>query len=81
MFPSHLSSRCDSTAGDAGAIRIFFLGSKFTYYGGVGDLFAAVTGDVLVIDKKEGIRTFDVLAISIWAFSYTLAEASHIVGE
>ena len=57
------------------------MGSNCTDYGGVGDLFAAITGDVLVIDDKEGIRTFDVLAISIWAFSYTLLEASHIVGE
>ena len=66
---------------DAGAIMIFFLGSYCTDHGGVGDIFASITGDVFVIDDKKRIRTFDALTTSIWYFSYTLAEAFRFVGE
>ena len=60
---------------------IFFLGLYREDHRGVDDLFASITGDFLVINDKERICTFDALAISIWYFPYTLAEASHFVGE
>ena len=70
-----------STYIDAGAIMIFFLGSYCTDHGGVGDIFASITGGVFVIDNKEVICAFDALGISIWYLSYALSEASHLVGE
>ena len=66
---------------DAGAIMIFFLGSYCTDHGGVGDLFASITGDVFVINDKEGIRAFNALDISVYSLSYTFEEASHLVGK
>ena len=57
------------------------MGENCAYHGGVGDLFALITGDVFVIDHKEGICAFDALDFSVYSFSYYLAEVSHLVGE
>ena len=70
-----------TTYGDAEAIKIFFLELYCADHGGVGYLFALITGDVFVIDRKENICDVDALATSIWSFSYALSEASHFVGE
>ena len=69
------------TYGDAGAISIFCLRSYCADHGDVFDIFKLITGDFLVIGDKEHICTMDVLTISIWSFSYALAEAYHFVGE
>ena len=45
-----------STYGGASAIGIFFLGSNFAYYGGVGDIFAVIMGDVLIVDYEKVIH-------------------------
>ena len=68
------------TYGDAGAISIFCLRSYCADHGDVFDIFKLITGDFLVIGDKEHICTMDVLTISIWSFTYALAEASHFVG-
>ena len=70
-----------ATNGDAGEIGVFFLGSNCADHRGVGDLFATITGDVFVINNKEGIRDFYALDISVCSCFYALAEASHLVGE
>ena len=70
-----------TTYGDAEAIKIFFLELYCADHGGVGYLFALITGDVFVIDRKENICDVDALATSIWSFSYALAEASNFIDE
>ena len=70
-----------ATYGDASAIGILFLGLNFADYGGVGDIFAAITGDVLVDDVKKSIHTCHELALSNWSFPNTLAQAYSFVGK
>ena len=70
-----------ATYGDAGAIGVLFLGENCADHGGVGDLFASIEGNILLIDDKEGIRAFDALDFSVCSCYHALAEASHIVGE
>ena len=70
-----------TTYSDADAVKIFFLGLNYADHGGVGDLFASITGDVFVINDKEGIRAFNALDISVYSLSYTFEEASHLVGK
>jgi len=46
------TTTCD---GDAGTIRIVFLRSNFTHYHGVADFLSFVSGDVMIVDEKEGV--------------------------
>ena len=57
------------------------MGSNCADHGGVGDIFASITGDVFVINNEEFIRSFGAMAISVWSCSYALAEATYLVGE
>ncbi len=41
--------------GDVGTIRIVFIGSNFTHYHGVADFLSFVSGDVTIVDEKEGV--------------------------
>ena len=52
-----------STYGDESAIGIFFLGSNFVDYGGVGGIYAATTKDVCIVDDEKGIRNLNALAL------------------
>ena len=46
----------------------------------VGDFFTSVGRDVIVVDKKEGIRPLNTLSFSLHVTSYPLTEAAHIIG-
>ena len=48
-----------STDGDASAIGVVLVWLDFTHNFGVGDLFTAVTGDVVVFDDGEGVGDLD----------------------
>jgi len=41
--------------GDTGTIRIIFIRSNFTHYHGVADFLLFVSGDVIIVDEKEGV--------------------------
>ncbi len=41
--------------GDAGTIRIVFIRLHFTHYHGVADFLSFVSGDVMIVDDKEGV--------------------------
>jgi len=41
--------------GDAGTIRIVFIRLNFTHYHGVADFLLFVSGDVMIVDEKEGV--------------------------
>ena len=69
------------TYANAGAIGVFFLGANYADHRGIGDLFASIAANVVVIYYKEGIHAFNALAFSVYSFPYSLAEVSHIVGE
>ncbi len=40
---------------DAGTIRIVFIRSHFTHYHGVADFLSFVSGDVMIVNDKEGV--------------------------
>ena len=48
-----------ATYGDASAIGVVLVWLDFTHNFGVGDLFTAVTGDVVVFDDGEGVGDLD----------------------
>ncbi len=52
-----ISRVTDATAsdGDAGTISIVFIRSHFTHYHGVADFLLFVSGDVMIVDDKEGV--------------------------
>ncbi len=41
--------------GDAGTIKIVFIRSHFTHYHGVADFLSFVSGDVMIVNEKEGV--------------------------
>ena len=69
-----------ATDGDASAIGVVLVWLYFAHDFGVGDLFAAVTGDVVVVDDEEGVSTFGVWARGGGIFYNALTETDNFVG-
>ena len=65
--------------GDASAVGTGFLGTDFANNLDVSDFFAAVGGDVVVVDNKEGFSAVDVLASTFWVGAYALAKTAKFI--
>ena len=44
-----------ATDGDTGTIRVVFFRAHFTHYHGVADFLSFVSGDVMIVNEKEGV--------------------------
>ena len=60
-------------------IVFHLVGFEFTDEFGVGDFFAAVSGDIPVPYCVEGFGAFDTLRCVVWDFSDALVEATKLV--
>ena len=69
-----------ATNGDAGAVGVGLVGLDFANNARVGDLLAAVGGDVGVVDGKECVSTWGALAGAVRTYTHPLAEATEFVG-
>ena len=66
--------------GDEGAIGVGFFRADKTYHFVVGDIFATLLWDILILDDLEGIGTFGMLAGLGGVGSDTLAETANLIG-
>ena len=69
-----------STNGDASAIGVVLVWLDFTHNFGVGDLFAAVTGDVFVFNDEESVDALDKWAQAGGIFTNAFIETAELVG-
>ena len=58
-------------------IFVHLVGFEFTDDLGLGDLFEAVGGYILVTYDVEGVGYFDTLRYAVWDFSNSLAEETN----
>jgi hypothetical protein len=79
---SHVTQEADAIAtdGDAGAIRIIFFLSHFTYHHGVADFLLFMGWDVMVVYKKEGVSAHNPLCIGGSTRTDALAQPSKFIG-
>jgi hypothetical protein len=64
---ANISQVKDTTAsnGDAGMIRIVFIGTHFTHYHGVADFLLFVSGDVMIVNDKESVSACNSLEVGV----------------
>ena len=66
--------------GDLRAVGVFLLWADLADDQCVGDLLTSIDRDVVLVDNKEGISTLDAFSCALRVLSYSLAEASHLIG-
>jgi len=66
--------------GDAGTIRIVFIRLNFTHYHGVADFLSFVSGDVMIVDEKEGVSARNSFGDGGSSGTNSLAQSSKLVG-
>jgi hypothetical protein len=69
-----------ATNGDAGAIRIVFLGSNFAYHQGVTYFFSFVGWYVLIVDENRGVSAPYTLGAGGITRAKALAERTEFIG-
>ena len=81
-FSANISRVTNTTAsdGDAGTIRIVFIGSHFTHYHGVADFLSFVRGDVTIVDEKEGVSARNSFGGGGGSRPNSLTQSSELVG-
>ncbi len=79
---AYISRVTDTTAydGDAGAIRIVFIRLHFTHYHGVADFLLYVSGDVMIVDDKEGVSVCNPFGGGGGSRPNSLTQSSELVG-
>ncbi len=79
---AYISRVTDTSAsdGDAGAIRIIFIRSHFTHYHGVAKFLLFVSGDVMIVDDKEGASACNPFGGGGGSRTNSLTQSSELVG-
>jgi hypothetical protein len=69
-----------ATYGDASAIWIRFFGADYADHFGVSDFFAAVEGNVIIVDEVEGVSAVDAFGGTTCCEANALTEAAQFIG-
>jgi hypothetical protein len=71
----HIAWKADAIAANhyAGAIRIIFFRTHFTYHHGVADFLSFMARDVVVVNKEEGVSTRKPFCVGRRSRAYALA--------
>ena len=77
-----VSWAADATAadGNVGAVGVCLFGTEFANNLGVGDFFAVVGRDVILMDNKEGVSDFDPFSSASGVRDNKLVEAAKLFG-
>ncbi len=72
---SHVAQEADAIATNhyAGAIRIIFFRTSFVHHHGVADVLLFMAGDVVVVDKEEGVSARNPFCVGRRHHAYALA--------
>ena len=69
-----------ATNGDAGAIRIIFIRTHFTYHHGMAYFFPLMQRYVMIVNEKKGVSATDTLRQRGRTRANALAETAQLVG-